>query len=56
MNVLVIATLQAVISNKIMKAICTRFMGNKKIIKKVLSGFAVIIFVNIIITVMFYLF
>lgn len=55
MTVLVIATLQAVISNNIMKAVSAYLLGNRKISKKILSGFAVIILVNVIITVIFYL-
>jgi uncharacterized membrane protein (DUF4010 family) len=55
MDVLAIATLQAIISNNIMKAVYTRFLCNTKITKIVLFGFGVIILVNIIITLFFYL-
>lgn len=55
MNVLAIATLQAIISNNVMKAVYARFLCNKKISKIILSGFGVIILVNMIITVFFYL-
>jgi uncharacterized membrane protein (DUF4010 family) len=54
-NVLMIATLQAIISNNVMKAVFARFLGDRKIGKILLFGFGFIVLVNILITVFFYL-
>ncbi|HNW97433.1 MAG TPA: DUF4010 domain-containing protein [Bacteroidales bacterium] len=55
MNILAIATLQAIISNNIVKALYSHFLANKKILWTLLLGFSVIIIVNIIVTVFFYM-
>jgi uncharacterized membrane protein (DUF4010 family) len=56
LNVLAIATLQAIISNNIVKAMYSHFLANKKIRRPLLHGFSAIIAVNIIITAIFYFF
>ncbi len=47
-NVLALATLQAIISNNIVKALYAYFLAGKKIRKAVIAGFTVVIIVNII--------
>ena len=53
-NILALASLQAIISNNIVKSVYTAFFAGKKIKRAVLTGFAIIIVVNIILAVFFY--
>ncbi|MFA4851051.1 MAG: DUF4010 domain-containing protein [Bacteroidales bacterium] len=53
-NVLALATLQAIISNNIVKALYAYFLAGKKIRKAVIAGFTVVIIVNIIFAVILY--
>jgi len=50
-NVLALATLQAIISNNVVKALYAYFLAGKKIRKAVIAGFVVVIIVNIILAV-----
>ena len=48
-SILTLATIQAIISNNVVKVVYATFVSSKKVIKPVLIGFAVIIAANIII-------
>jgi uncharacterized membrane protein (DUF4010 family) len=55
-NVLALATLQALISNNIVKALYAYFLAGKKIRKAVIAGLGVVIIVNIVLAVILYSF
>ena len=53
-NILALATLQAIISNNIVKALYAGFLAEKKIRKTIFTGFAVIILANILLAFIIY--
>jgi uncharacterized membrane protein (DUF4010 family) len=53
-NVLALATLQAIISNNVVKALYAGFLAGKKIKRSVIMGFSIIILANIIIAAVIY--
>lgn len=54
LNILALASLQAVISNNVVKAIYAGFIAGKQVRKAIFIGFSIIIIVNIILVIFFY--
>jgi len=54
LNILALASLQAIISNNVVKAIYAGFIAGKQVRKAIFIGFSIIIIVNIILVIFFY--